>query len=425
MGKPITIPETRRIPVSKLKVDKKNPNLMTERQFQALKENFKRYGFLVPIITNKKLVIADGEHRWRAAKELGMKEIPVVVLDVDEVDRRILRQILNKLKGTHDPQKDLEEFQFLMDQDQLQTLADLSAQEPSKMLKLMDEADEYKIDHGFDMDQAYKGKPMAKPEELWQLGKHFLYVGDSLEEETYARMPVKTFHATFTDPPYNVAYNATARHKGTQRAKGTILNDDLSAKAYQKFMLRATGKIINRTKGSIYVCMGTSSLPVLMRTMAANGAHWSSNIIWAKNHFTLSRKDYQPQYECIWYGWKEGNKHTFYGGRTTSDFWEETPAKKKRHRRRRGGDIWRHNKPNSSPNHPTTKPLELVRHAILDSTLKGQSVFDPFLGSGSTLIACEQTGRICHGIELDPHYATVVIKRWEHFTLEKAHRVKT
>ena len=423
-AKVIDIPETQRLPVDQLKADGKNPNKMTEKGFNALKENFKRYGFLVPIITNKNLLIADGEHRWKAARELGMKEVPVVVLDVDEVDRRMLRQILNKLKGQHEPEADLEEYQFLMERDELNTLAELSAQEPSKLLKLMDAQDEYEIDLEFDMDKVYKGKPLAKVGQLWKLGNHYLMVGDSTKEETYRALPVKEFHATFTDPPYNVNYNATARHKGVKRAKGTILNDDMSAEAYREFLRRATAQIIKRTLGSIYVCIGASSIPVLMQEMAANGAHWSSTIIWAKNHFTLSRKNYQPQYEALWYGWKEGAKHNFYGGRNTSDFWEQEPEDKKKKRKKRQGDIWHHNKPNRSPNHPTTKPLELVRHALLDSTLKGETVLDPFGGSGSTIIACEQTGRTCYTIELDPHYATVIIKRWEEFTRRKAHQVK-
>lgn len=426
MGTPkaINIPDTQRLPIDQLKADGKNPNKMSDKEFNALKANFKRYGFLVPIITNKEMLIADGEHRWRAARELGMKEVPVVVLDVDEVDRRMLRQILNKLRGQHEPEKDLEEYQYLMSQNELNTLAELSAQEPSKLLKLMDANDEYEIDNDFDMDTVYKGKPLAKKGQLWKLGNHYLAVGDSTLEETYRAFPVKTFNITFTDPPWNVKYDAINRPiKKTKRAKGTILNDDLSAKAYREFIRKSTAQIVKRTEGSIYICMGSKSLPILMQEMAVNGAHWSSTIIWAKNCFTLSRKDYQLQYEALWYGWKEGAKHKFYGGRNTSDFWEQEPAPKKR-KKKRQGDIWRHNKPSRSPNHPTTKPLELVRHAILDSTLKGETVLDIFGGSGSTIIACEQTGRTCYTIELDPHYATVIIKRWEHFTRRKAHQVK-
>jgi len=417
----VDIPPEQLVPIEQLTVDGKNPNTMTKEQRDALKRNIQEYGFIMPVITNKDFLVADGEHRLEIARELGMKDVPVRALPITDVNRRILRQVLNKLRGTHDPDKDLEEYKMLMDENELQHLADLTAQDASKLLKLMDTNDNY-VDQAFDVDAAYDAPPLAIVGDVWHLGQHTLIVGDSTLDATYATVG-HSFHITMTDPPYNVNYNSVARHHPTTAScKGTIMNDNLPDAAYEAFLNGMAQQILKRTLGSIYVCIGAQSLPVLMREMLRGGAHWSTTIIWAKNHFTLTRKDYHSQYECLWYGWKEGNKHTFYAGRTTSDFWEEEPEKRGRKPGSRT-DIWRHPKPNASPNHPTTKPLELCRHAILDSTTKGETVFDPFLGSGSTLIACEQTGRICFGIELDTRYASVAIKRWEHYTGKQAERI--
>jgi len=416
----VDVPPVALVRVADLKVDGRNPNVMTKAQMEALKENMKRYGFIVPVICNKDLLVADGEHRLQAAKELGMTEVPVVALDVTDVDRKMLRQVLNKLRGQHDPEKDLDEYKALMDSNELQTLADLTAQDASKLLKLMDQGDTY-VDQAFDVDKAYEGAPVASVGDVWRLGDHTMVVEDCTQDATYELFK-EPFHVTLTDPPYNVNYNAVARHHpNTTSCSGTIMNDNLPDAAYESLLNGMAHQILKRTLGSIYICIGAQSLPVLMGEMLKQGGHWSTTIIWAKNHFTLTRKDYHSQYECLWYGWKEGNKHTFFAGRTTSDFWEQEPSARGRKPGNRT-DIWRHPKPNASPNHPTTKPLELCRHAILDSTTKGETVFDPFLGSGSTLIACEQTGRKCVGVELDPRYASVVILRWEHYTGKKAHK---
>jgi DNA modification methylase len=157
------------------------------------------------------------------------------------------------------------------------------------------------------------------------------------------------------------------------------------------------------TDGAVYICMSSSELHTLQKAFITAGGHWSTFIIWAKNTFTIGRSDYQRQYEPILYGWREGVNH----------YWC---------RDRDQGDVWQVDKPSSSPLHPTMKPLALIERAIQNSSQSGDKVLDTFLGSGSTLIACDRTGRICYGMELEPLYVDVAVMRYEAFTGEKAKR---
>jgi len=152
--------------------------------------------------------------------------------------------------------------------------------------------------------------------------------------------------------------------------------------------------------------MSTKEWATVSKVLDEAGGHWSDTIIWAKDRFVLGRSDYQRGYEPIWYGWREGATHQFLGGRDQSD-------------------IWRIERPSDSPLHPTMKPLPLIERAIDNSSRPGDTVLDLFLGSGSTLIAAERTGRVCYGTELDPHYASVAIARWEAFTGLRAERIQS
>lgn len=153
--------------------------------------------------------------------------------------------------------------------------------------------------------------------------------------------------------------------------------------------------------GALYICMSSKEWPLVARVLEEAGAHWSDTIIWAKDRFVLGRADYQREYEPIWFGWREGVAHHWCGDRNQ-------------------GDVWKIARPSANEAHPTMKPLPLVEKAIENSSKPGDLVLDVFLGSGSTLIAAERTGRVCFGMEIDEHYASVMIARWEAFTGEKA-----
>ena len=170
-------------------------------------------------------------------------------------------------------------------------------------------------------------------------------------------------------------------------------------------MFDACDHILTRTKGAVYIAMSSSELDTLQAAFRAAGGKWSTFIIWAKNTFTLGRADYQRQYEPILYGWKDGADHYWCGARDQ-------------------GDVWNVKKPAKNDLHPTMKPVELVERAIRNSSKTRDLVLDPFGGSGSTLIACEKSGRRARLIELDPKYVDVIVKRWEEFTGRKATRLR-
>jgi DNA modification methylase len=210
----------------------------------------------------------------------------------------------------------------------------------------------------------------------------------------------------FTDPPYNVDYGNTAkdkiRVKGGKKAGRTIMNDNLG-EGFEQFLYDACVNFLLVCKGAVYVCMSSSELDTLQLAFRKAGGKWSTFVIWAKNTFTLGRSDYQRQYEPILYGWKEGAEHFWCGARDQ-------------------GDVWFFNKPQKNDLHPTMKPVELVERAVRNSSKTRDIILDPFGGSGSTLIACEKSGRQARLIELDPRYVDVIVKRWQDFTGKTATR---
>jgi len=196
-------------------------------------------------------------------------------------------------------------------------------------------------------------------------------------------------------PTYNVDYGNSAKDK--MRGKDRrIMNDNLG-EGFYRFLYDACVNILTVTKGGAYICMSSSELHTLQKAFTEAGGHWSTFVIWAKNTFTLGRADYQRQYEPILYGWKEGADHFWCGARDQGDVWFVD-----RHRK---NDL-----------HPTMKPVALVERAVRNSSKSRDTVLDPFGGSGTTLIACEKTGRSARLVEMDPKYVDVIVKRWQEFS---------
>ena len=230
----------------------------------------------------------------------------------------------------------------------------------------------------------------------FQLGAHHLFRGDATDAAFVARCLDGTPAAmAFTDPPYNVAYGA---HGGQTSETSTrrLLNDALPPEEWEQFCRTWAAALIANVAGTMYICMSSKEWPLVARVLAEAGAHWSDTIIWSKDRFTLGRSDYQRQYEPIWYGRSADGRRHWGGGRDQ-------------------GDVWSIPRPPASPLHPTQKPLALVERAIANSSRPDDRVLDPFCGSGTTLIACERTGRRGVGIEIDPRYVAATIQRWELF----------
>ena len=242
-------------------------------------------------------------------------------------------------------------------------------------------------DDNFDVDKELKKPTMTKPGDLWQLGEHRLLCGDSTKEESYnLLMAGMQANLVITDPPYNVNYQGSA---------GKIKNDNMKDEAFYQFLLAA---FTNMEKSmaddaSIYVFHADTEGLNFRKAFSDAGFYLSGTCIWVKQSLVLGRSPYQWRHEPILFGWKKKGKHCWYAGRKESTIWE-------------------FDKPKKNKDHPTMKPIPLLAYPIMNSSMTNSIVLDPFGGSGSTLIACEQTKRICRTIELDEKFCDVIVKRY-------------
>ena len=264
-----------------------------------------------------------------------------------------------------------------------------------------DRVESFDLDAALEAAQATHG---AKRGDLWALGGHRLLCGDATQVKAVAKLlDGRRAQIGFTDPPYNVGYGDHGGQGRGQR-KRRLKNDALPPEEWETFC-RGWGKsLLDNVDGAVYICMSTKEWPLVSQVLEEAGGHWSDTIIWVKDRFVLGRAQYQRGYEPLWFGWREGAKPFWCGDRDQSD-------------------IWTIKRPSVSEAHPTMKPLELVERALENSSRPGDAVLDLFLGSGTTLIAAERTGRLCYGMEIDPHYAQVAVLRWEAFTGQKAERL--
>ena len=397
------------VPVERLVPDPANPRRMDERELDALCGSIQGHGFVDPIIARRESrVVIGGHQRLRAAIRLGLKEVPVIFLDVLEDQARLLNLALNRIHGEWDQTM----LARLLADLQAESGADLSLSgfgedEIRTLLRSLDAREKRARPEHFDLDIAFEQAtraPQTKRGNIWQLGEHRLLCGDSTDPAAVAPLTTDvTIRMAFTDPPYNVAYG---EHGGQAKGarKRRIANDALSPEAFAKFCRAWATTLFEAVTGACYVCMSTKEWPAVSRILAEAGGHWSDTIIWAKDRHVLGRADYQRRYEPLWYGWPDGAMRHWCGDRDQTDIWEIP-------------------RPAVSNLHPTMKPLPLVERAIANSSEPGDVVLDLFLGSGTTLIAAERTGRICHAVELDPHYCDVIVARWEAFTGEKGVKV--
>lgn len=252
-------------------------------------------------------------------------------------------------------------------------------------------------------------EPTSKLGDLYILGDHRLLCGDSTKQEDVDRlMDGHKADMVFTDPPWNVNYGDQDKDNPQGYKPRKILNDFMGTEDFKNFMFNTFKCMNNASKegAMTYVVMSAQEWGNMMLTLAMNDYHWSSTIIWNKDRLVLSRKDYHTKYEPIWYGWKEG------AGRLH-------PLEDRKQR-----DVWDFERPSKSDIHPMMKPVALVARALTNSSNKSDVVLDLFGGSGTTLMASEQTGRACRMMELDPRYVDAIVKRWEDFTGKKAELIR-
>jgi DNA modification methylase len=393
--------QVERWPVDKLIPFARNARTHSAEQVAQIAASIAEFGFVNPVLIGPDNVIIAGHARLLAARKLGMPEVPVIVLDhLTPTQRRALVIADNRLalSAGWDEEMLRVELAALREDEFDLDLVGFTAEELEELL-----ADPEAEAAGHTDEDAVPDAPEAVvtvPGDVWVLGEHRLLCGDATVLSDLEKVLAGgVADMAFSDPPYGVNYGATMKDKlrGKQR---TIANDNLGA-AFEPFLREACANMLAVTKGALYICMSSSELHTLYRAFTESGGHWSTFIIWAKNTFTMGRADYQRQYEPMLYGWKEGADHFWCGARDQ-------------------GDVWFVKKPQVNDLHPVMKPVELIERAIRNSSKSRDTVLDPFGGSGSTLIACEKTGRQARLIELEPKYCDVAIVRWRDFTGRQA-----
>jgi len=384
-------------PIDRLRPYERNPRTHSEAQVDQIAASMVEFGWTNPVLVDEEGGILAGHGRLLAARKLGLAEVPVIRFEhLSEAQKRAYLIADNQLalQAGWDDALLGEELAWLRDESFDLDLIGFDASELERLLSIAD--GEAASDEGEDEVPEPPEEPVSRPGDLWVLGDHRLLCGDATVLADVERvLSDQLADMTFCDPPYNVDYANSPKDK--QRGKSRpILNDALGS-GFGAFLYDACVNILSVTKGAVYICMSSSELHALQRAFAAAGGHWSTFVIWAKNTFTLGRADYQRQYEPILYGWPEGHDRYWCGARDQ-------------------GDVWFVDKPARNDLHPTMKPVALVERAIRNSSKTRDIVLDPFGGSGSTLIACEKSGRQARLIELDPKYADVVVRRWQEFS---------
>ena len=353
-------------------------------EYEKLKRSIEQFGYVEPVIWNKATGrVVGGHQRLKVLMDMGITEVDCVVVDMPEDKEKALNIALNKISGEWDKDKlslliaDLQGVDFDVS---------LTGFDPAEIDDLFKDSHKVK-DDDFDVDAELQKPTITKAGDIWQLGRHRLICGDSTKAETYELLMGTTkANLVITDPPYNVNYEGSA---------GKIKNDNMADDAFYNFLLNAYTQMHSAMAddASIYVFHADTEGLNFRRAFADAGFYLSGCCIWKKQSLVLGRSPYQWQHEPCLYGWKKNGKHQWYTGR------KETT-------------IWEFDKPKKNGDHPTMKPIPLLAYPIENSSLSNSVVLDPFGGSGSTLIACEQTDRICYTVELDEKFCDVIVKRY-------------
>lgn len=378
------------VDIKTIKPYDKNPRKNNEA-VAATANSIKEFGWQQPIVVDKDGVIIAGHTRLKAAKKLGLKTVPVKVAeDLTDEQARAYRLADNKTG-------ELAEWDSELLSLELDGITDIDMSEFGFNLADEKEPNEVVEDEAPEVDEEHE--PICQLGDIWQLGEHRLMCGDSTDKITIEKLLEGNFgkiDIVLTDPPYNVAY------KGKTKDELEIENDAMEQEEFEGF-LSSSFEIINETLkkgGAFYIWHASRSQREFENALNNVGLQVRQQLIWVKNSMVLGRQDYQWRHEPCFYGWKEGT-HDWYSDRKQTTVLE-------------------FDRPTANKEHPTMKPISLIAYQIKNSTKKGDIVFDGFGGSGSTLIACEKTGRKCYTCEIDPKYCDVIIKRWENLTGQKA-----
>ena len=387
MGKTTT--EMQLIPLGKLVPYVNNARTHSPEQLTKLRSSLREFGFINPVIIDREFNVIAGHGRIAAAKEEGMEEVPCVFVDyLTEAqkkayiladnrmaldagwDEELLRIEIESLQGA--------DFDVSLTGFGEDELADLFAGDGEKDVK----------DDDFDLSAALEKAAFVERGDIWTVGRHRLVCGDATSaEDVAALMDGKKANLIVTDPPYNVAFRSGSGL--------SIQNDSMENGEFYTFLYNSFQNMAAHLEkgGAAYVFHADTEGLNFSKAFVDAGFHLAGVCIWVKNSLVLGRSDYQWQHEPVLYGFLKNGKHPWYSDRKQTT-------------------IWNYDKPKRNKNHPTSKPLDLLGYPISNSSQENAIVIDTFGGSGSTMMACEQTNRICCMMELDEKYASVILRRY-------------
>jgi len=414
---------TVQVPIQSLRPWPGNPRIMPAREMEKLKRSITQWGMVEPIVARKadRMVIG-GHQRLEAAKGLGLSRVPVVFVEVTEAEAKALNIALNKIHGDWDLPKLgelLDELKDIPDLDE--TLTGFDSKEMDRLLAELERSQRSQEDESFDAEAAMReaqegtGPTRVQRGDVWQLGSHRLLCGDATDASSWERlMAEKHAHAVITDPPYAVSYvgGRAAQQERIARARRGIDQpsdaywDAMTPEAYRKLLVTSLSLAHQHSDGSapLYLWFASAHLHDVLHCLEEAGWQERNLIVWVKNNGAGALfAQYKRWYEPCFYAHKRGEAPRWNGPTNESTVWE-------------------HDKPARNDLHPTMKPLALIERAISNATAPGQLVVDPFLGSGTSIIAAQRTGRICYGMDLEPRYCDVILTRWEAISGQAARR---
>ena len=380
-----TTSEMQLVPVAKLVPYQNNARTHSKEQINKLRASIREFGFVNPVIIDRDFNVIAGHGRIAAAREENITEVPCVFVDhLTEAQKKAYILADNRMALDAGWDEDMLRVELEALEEMGYDLGLTGFDE--KELAALFPAEEAKEDD-FDVDAELQKPTFSKAGDVWTLGRHRLVCGDSTDPAVYAvLMDGVKANLVITDPPYNVNYEGSA---------GKIKNDNMAGEKFYEFLLAAFKNMesVMAPDASIYVFHADTEGLNFRRAFADAGFYLSGCCIWKKQSLVLGRSPYQWQHEPVLYGWKKNGKHQWYTGR------KETT-------------IWEFDKPKKNGDHPTMKPIPLLAYPIGNSSMTNAIVLDPFGGSGSTLIACEQTDRICRTVELDEKFCDVIVNRY-------------
>ena len=381
--------------IKRMKLSELNPATYNPRkalkpgdaEYEKLMRSIKQFGYVELIVVNAATgnTVISGHQRLSVLMDMGIVEEDCIIVELDVDTEKALNIAMNKINGEWDKEKlallitDLQGEDFDIS---------LTGFEPAEIDELFKDALAGGLqDDEFDVEKELQKPAITKLGDLWNLGKHRLVCGDSTTSEAFELlMAGRKANLVVTDPPYNVNYEAQA---------GKIKNDNMGGEAFFTFLLVAFQHTHAHmaSDASVYIFHADTEGLNFRKAFSDAGFYLSGTCIWKKQSLVLGRSPYQWQHEPVLFGWKKKGKHLWYTGRKESTIWE-------------------FDKPRKNTDHPTMKPVALLAYPIMNSSMSNTLVLDPFGGSGSTLVACEQTERSCFTIELDEKYCDVIIKRY-------------